>query len=544
MARSQSGYDFVIIGAGSAGCVMADYLSRDGQASVLVVEAGDVDWWPMVHMPAGMASLLLSGRYNWRFETVPQKHLNGRRIYIPQGKGIGGSSSINGMIYTRGSAADYDAWAQMGCTGWGFADVLPHFKEVEDNRVVDDDEFHGHDGPLQINNFNHVNELSHRFIEACVELGLPRSHDFNGARQEGAGLFSYTMRRAPRSLRWGPARAFLGPARKRANVTVLTRTRLTRIVVEKGRARAVELLDGRGQRRIVTATCEVVLSAGAFHSPAMLLASGIGPADELRATGIDVVHDVPGVGRNLQDHLDAGVLEHVTKPITYDGQDSTFGALRHGIEYLLRGTGPVNTTACEAAAYTYSRDGLTAPDLSMHFLPVWVLDHGRQTPPGHGMTLHNNHLRPYSRGSVTLASADPLERPLVDPNYLSDPADYAPMIECVRWGRRVFETRAFADVAGGPYLPGNNIQSDAEILDYIRAYAETDYHPVGSCKMGVDPMAVVDPRLRVHGVEGLRVADSSIMPNLTSSNTNAPTIMIGTKAAHMMRADHDASALV
>lgn len=524
-------YDYIIVGAGSAGCVLASELSRDPDTRVLVVEAGRRDWSPMIHMPAGIQSLIEGTAHNWAFRTVPQKHLNNRRVFIPQGKAIGGSSAINGMIYIRGSRQDYDRWAAEGCAGWGYDDVLPVFRRLEANTRLDD-EFHGTEGPLNVTDFTYLNPLTATFLEACDEIGIPRNADFNGVTQHGAGHFQYTVKDG---RRMSSARAFLHPARRsRPNLDVHANTLVSRIVLEHGRAVGIELVGDDRRASTIRAAREVIVSSGAFNSPKLLLLSGIGPADELRRAGVEVVHDLPGVGKGLQDHLDAASIWHASTKLTYDDAARFPHRYIHGARYLLFRSGPVTSSGCEAVAYTKSEAGLEEPDVSVHFLPAWVIDHGFTKPPGNGITLHNNNMRPVSRGEVRLASANPLDAPLIDPNFMADPADVRKMIACVRIGREIMESKAFRPYVSHPYAPLADVRTDAEIVEFVRRTAETDYHPVGSCRMGVHDLATVDPELKVRGVEGLRVVDASIMPWLIGGNTNAASIMIGAKGSDLI----------
>ncbi len=529
-------YDFIIIGAGSAGCVLASELSRNPETRVLVLEAGRRDWSPMIHMPAGIQSLIEGTSHNWAFRTVPQRHMNGRRLFAPQGKAIGGTSSINGMIYIRGSRQDYDGWARAGCTGWSYNDVLPVFKRLEANVRIHN-EYHGNDGPLNVADFTHINPLSRVFLDACKENGIPKNDDFNGQVQHGFGYFQYTVKDG---RRMSSARAFLHPAnRARRNLDVIPNIMVTKVVVERQHATGVEVVMNR-ERKVIRASREVVVSAGAFNSPKILLLSGIGPADELNEVGVPVVHDLSGVGKGLQDHLDAATIYKATTKLTYDDAGRFPQKYVHGARYLLFRSGPVTSSGCEAVAYAKSEPSLDQADISVHFLPAWVIDHGFTKMPGNGITLHNNNMRPFSRGEVRLASGNPEDAPLIDPNYMSDPRDLAKMIACVRIGREIMESRAFKPYVSGPYAPLPDIKTDEQILEYVRQSAETDYHPVGSCRMGVDGGATVDPQLRVRGLEGIRVIDSSIMPTLIGGNTNAASIMIGAKGASMIL-DRDAA---
>lgn len=533
--RMRKEYDYIIVGAGSAGCVLASELSRNPNTKVLIVEAGRRDWSPMIHMPAGIQSLIEGKTYNWAFRTAPQKHLNNRRMFIPQGKAIGGTSSINGMIYIRGSRQDYDRWAADGCTGWSYDDILPVYKRLEANTRLHD-EFHGNDGPLNVTDFTYLNPLTATFLEACDEIGIPRNKDFNGATQYGAGHFQYTVKDG---RRMSSARAFLHPARKsRSNLDVYANTLVSRIVVKHGRAVGIEFVGEDKRATTVRATREVIVSSGAFNSPKLLLLSGIGPADELKQAGVPVVHDLPGVGKGLQDHLDAAAIWHASTKLTYDDAARFPYRYIHGARYLLFRSGPVTSSGCEAVAYTKSEPGLEEPDVSVHFLPAWVIDHGFTKLPGNGITLHNNNMRPVSRGEVRLASDNPLDAPIIDPNFMAEPADVRKMIACVKIGREIMESKTFRPYVSRPYAPLEDVKTNDQIIEFVRQTAETDYHPVGSCRMGVDELATVDPRLKVRGLDGLRVVDSSIMPRLIGGNTNAASIMIGAKGSDLILEDN------
>lgn len=522
-------FDYIIVGGGSAGCVVANRLSANPQARVLLIEAGPRDWFPLLHVPGYMHQLLHS-RYMAHYHTVPQEHLNNRSCLIPQGHVLGGGSTINAMIYIRGNPEDYRIWRQLGNEGWDWEDVLPYFVAMENNdrhRGA----LHGTEGPLHVSDIPTPNETTLAFVEACVEAGIPRNPDFNGPVQEGVGIFQNT---AHRGRRWSAVRAFLDPIRGRRNLTVVTGTRTRKVLVQGGRAIGVEANDGGGALKTYHAQAEVIVSSGPIASPQLLLLSGIGPADELRAVDVKVVHDLPGVGKNFHDHIDIGTVFHCKKPVTYDHERHVLPMMKHGLRWLLNGTGPAATIGVEGCAYTCSDRSLTRPDISLHYLPIYILDFGRKVPPGHGMTLHNNNLRPKSRGEIKLASADPGDKPLVDPKYLSHPDDIGVLIHCVKWARRVMESKAMAAYYDGEMVPGKEVRTDAEIEAFVRQHAETDFHPVGGCKMGNDALAVVDNQLRVHGLQGLRVIDSSVMPNVTTGNTNAPTMMIAAKAADMI----------
>jgi len=517
-------YDYIIVGAGSAGCVLASRLTENPGNRVLLLEAGGRDWHPFIHMPAGLAKLIDLERINWAYETEPQPHLHGRRLYWPRGKVLGGSSSINAMCYCRGHRRDYDGWAAGGASGWSFDEVLPYFKWSEDQENGADD-FHGAGGPLSVQNLRHTNPLSAVFIEAAGQAGHPLTDDFNGPRQRGFGYYQVTQRDGRRA---STAAAFLRPVRERPNLTVSTHSHATRILLEQGRAAALEY---RRKGRALTARAgRIILAAGAINSPQLLMLSGIGPAAALRSIGIEPLHDLPGVGQNLQDHLDICTLVHCREKITYDQLNEFLVGLR----YLFGRKGPGSSNIAEAGGFVVSRQATDdRPDIQMHFVPAFLDDHGRNVLPGHGMTIHACVLRPESRGELTLASPDPFAQPRLQPNYLDSEYDLRLMLECVRLAREIFAQPAFGPYAGAELYPGVDVQADDAVLDFIRRRAETIYHPVGTCKMGVDGMAVVDPELTVRGLEGLSVVDASVMPTLVSGNTNAPTIMIAEKFAAM-----------
>lgn len=535
-------YTYIVVGAGAAGCVLANRLSADPSVSVLLLEAGGGDHSPLVRIPAGFSKVMGTG-VQWLFDTTPQRHLNDRTMFLPQGKVIGGSTSINAMLYVRGNRADYDGWRDAGNPGWGYDDLLPLFKLQEHNERLADD-YHGTGGPLNVADQVQTNPMSKAFVRAAQEAGIPYTADPNGARQEGVFFHQVTQRRARRE---SAATAFLRPVRNRRNLTVRTRANATRVLVRDGRAVGLEY-QHHGRPRTAYADGEVIVSAGAINSPRLLLLSGIGPADDLRALGIDVVADVPGVGRNLHDQLEVYVTAECAEPISYSGEDRWHRAAVHAVQYGLFRTGPATATITEAGAFLHSRDGLDSPDIQLHMLPAYVVweDYARtaQRMPGHGITVLACNVRPRSRGAVTLASADPAALPKVDPNYLDDPEDWTIAVAGFRWVRKVLAAPAFAPYLKDEQLPGAEVQTEEEIRDYIRRYGKTDYHPVGSCKMGTDELAVVDERLRVRGLDGLRVIDSSIMPAIISGNTQAPSMVIGEKGAAMVLADRAATAPV
>jgi choline dehydrogenase len=526
----EAGSDYIIVGSGSAGSVLANRLSARPEINVLLLEAGGSDNSFYVRMPAGIANL--SGpRFNWGYETAPQVAMKGRRMYWPRGRLLGGSSSVNAMVYMRGQSADYDHWRQLGNAGWSYDDVLPYFRKAERNERLRD-RFHGANGPLNVAERPYTNPLSHVFVEAAQQAGLPFNPDFNGSVQLGCGLFQVTQKNG---RRWSAASAYLHPVSARKNLTIVTKAQATRVLIEHGRAVGVEYARRR-KRRTARASQEVVLAAGAINSPQLLLLSGIGPADALRALGISVIHDLPGVGKNLQDHLNVNVVQRAKRGSALDGKNRGLAPVGVALEFLLYGTGPGTSNVAEAGAFAISALGAATPDIQYHFIPAQVVNHARTPMDGDGVTLHACCLRPQSRGEIRLASADPLEPPVMDPNYLAADGDLKVLVAGLRQGRDILATPAFRPWLGEERLPGPAVQSNAALEDFIRATAETEYHPVGTCRMGSDSMAVVDEQLRLRGVERLRVIDASIMPAIVSGNTNAPVIMIAEKGADMMLA--------
>ena len=525
--------DYIIVGGGSAGCVLAARLTEDPRIQVALLEAGPADKSVLIHCPAGLAVLAKTGQTNWQFSTVPQAGLNGRRGYQPRGKALGGSSSINVMIYTRGHPRDYDDWAAQGNPGWSFADVLPYFKRAEDNERGADD-FHGTGGPLHVMDLRSPNRFSPVFVDAAHQAGFPQTADFNGAEQEGVGLYQVTHKNGER---FSAAKAYLTPNLSRPNLQVITGAQATRILLEQKRAVGVEYVQG-GELRQLRAAREVLLCAGALQSPQLLLLSGIGAHAHLLEHGIAPLHELPGVGRNLHDHVD--VVQVVNAPQLTDLFGlSLGGALRvlKGIQQWRRQrSGMLTTNFAEAGGFIKSQASEPIPDLQLHFVIGKLVDHGRTTTFGHGYSCHVCLLRPKSRGSVTLASKDPLAAPLIDPGFLTERDDAERLIRGFKLMRSILLQPALAKFRGQELPALAAARTDLEIERYIRDHADTTYHPAGSCRMGPGPLDVVDARLQVHGLQGLRVVDASIMPSLVGGNTNAPVIMIAEKAADLIRA--------
>jgi len=524
-------FDYIIVGAGSAGCLLAERLSANPNTQVCLLEAGPADRSPLIHMPLGIALLSKSKTLNWAFQTQPQANLNGRRLFWPRGKTLGGSSSINAMVYIRGHRDDYDAWGQAVDPIWSYDNVLPLFKAMESNHRFGDDAFHGGQGELHVSDLQTHNPLSDAFVEAGEQAGFPRAVDFNGQTQEGVGPYQVTQYKG---RRWSSARAFLSKAIGRPNLQIITGARATRVIMEDRKAVGVTYSAG-GKLVDVRTRGEVILSGGSVNSPQLLMLSGIGDAEELKAFGIPVVVDLPAVGKNLQDHLDITLL-HLANDRSSIGIAVSFipRAVAGAFSYGLRGSGFLTSNVAEAGGFVKSKPSLDRPNLQFHFLPTLLRDHGRVTSFGYGYTLHICDLMPKSRGRIGLASADPLEDPFIDPAYLSAPEDMQTMIEAVKIGRKILSAPAMAAFSKTEVEPGPSAQSDADIAADIRRRAETIYHPVGTCRMGRDPESVVDPALRVRGVQGLRVVDASVMPTLVAGNTNAPTMMIAERAAELI----------
>src|SRR5690606_4040774 len=520
-------YDYIIVGGGPAGCVLANRLSEDASVKVLLLEAGGSDWNPLFHMPAGFAKMT-KGVASWGFETVPQKHLKNRVLRYTQAKVIGGGSSINAQIYTRGNAADYDLWAgEDGCTGWDYRHVLPYFKRAEDNQRFNDD-FHSYGGPLGVSMPSAPLPICDAYIRAGQELGIPYNPDFNGREQAGVGFYQLTQRNRRRS---SASLAYLSTIKDRKNLTVHMNAPVRTIELEKTRVTGVTLMSGE----VLRANREVIVSSGAIGSPKLLLQSGIGSADHLKKLGVNVKHDLPGVGENLQDHLDLFVIAECTGDHTYDGVAKLHRTLGAGLQYILLRSGPVASSLFETGGFWYADPDARSPDIQFHLGLGSGIEAGVEKLKNAGVTLNSAYLHPRSRGTVRLASSDPAAAPLIDPNYWSDPHDRKMSLEGLKIAREIMQQDALKPYVMAERLPGPKVVTDDDLFDYACANAKTDHHPVGTCKMGTDAMAVVDLDLKVRGLEGLRVCDSSVMPRVPSCNTNAPTIMIGEKGADIIR---------
>ncbi|MES2915191.1 MAG: choline dehydrogenase [Pseudomonadota bacterium] len=519
--------DYVIVGAGSAGCAMAYRLAEAGKR-VTVIEHGGSDAGPFIQMPGALSYPMNMGIYDWGFATEPEPHLGGRVLATPRGKVIGGSSSINGMVYVRGHARDFDTWAEMGADGWAYADVLPYFKRMEQSHGGSGPEFRGVDGPLHVSRGSRENPLFDAFIEAGRQAGYPVTQDYNGQQQEGFGPFEATIHKG---RRWSAANAYLKPAMAGGNVQI-ARGFARRVIMEGKRAVGVEV-DTRAGRQVIRAGREVILAASSINSPKLLMLSGIGPAAHLREHGVEVIADRPGVGANLQDHLEIYMQFAASQPITLYKYWNLWGKAWVGAQWLLAGTGPGASNQFEACAFIRSKAGVEYPDIQYHFLPIAVRYDGKAVAEGHGFQAHVGPMRSKSRGAVTLRSGNPTDAPVIRFNYMSDPSDWEDFRTSIRLTREIFGQEAFKPYLKSELQPGPGVETDDQLDDFLREHVESAYHPCGTARMGraSDPMAVVDPECRVIGVEGLRVADSSIFPQVTNGNLNGPSIMTGEKAA-------------
>jgi len=523
--------DYIIVGSGSAGSTMAYRLSENGRHSVLVIEFGGTDWGPFIQMPAALSYPMNMKMYDWGYKSEPEPHLENRQLATPRGKVIGGSSSINGMVYVRGHAKDFDHWEEQGAKGWGYKDVLPYFKRMEnwhDGGHGGDAEWRGHDGPLHVTRGPRENPLFHAFVDAGQQAGFQTTDDYNGEKQEGFGPMEQTVWKG---RRWSVANAYLRPALKRSNVR-LVRGLARKVVIENGKAVGVEV-EIRGKIQTIHATKEVILAAGSINSPQLLMLSGIGPAKQLAEHGIAVVADRAGVGQNLQDHLELYIQQASLQPITLYKYWNLISKAIIGARWLLTKMGLGASNQFESAAFLRSKSGIEYPDIQYHFIPIAVRYDGKVAAEGHGYQAHVGPMRSLSRGAVTLRSANPKDSPKIHFNYMSHPEDWEDFRNCIRFTREIFAQDAFKPYAGKEIQPGADLQSDEQLNAFIREHAESAFHPCGTARMGAgdDPMAVVDPECRVIGIQGLRVADSSIFPRITNGNLNAPSIMVGEKAS-------------
>ncbi len=521
-------FDFIIVGAGSAGCVLAHRLSADPANKVLLLEAGGKDWSPWLHIPVGYFKTMHNPAFDWCYLTEPDPGIAGRRLQWPRGKVLGGSSALNGLIYVRGQAEDYDRWAELGNPGWGFEDVLPYFKKSEDNQRGAD-QFHGTGGPQKVSDLRLRRPIAEHFVKAATEIGIPFNEDYNGVEQEGVAYFQQT---AYRGFRWSTAKSFLRPAKGRPNLEIVTRAQVTSLVLDGQRVSGINYRHG-GQIKTAHANAEVILSAGAINSPQILQCSGIGDPLQLQQAGVEVAHALEGVGKNLQDHLQIRLVFKTNQRTLNDELNNPLKRMLVGMQYLLTRSGPLTLAASQVAIFTRSSESVDRPDIQFHMQPLSADKPGDGVHPFSAFTASVCQLRPHSRGEVVIKSADPMTYPAIHPNYLSDERDCAVAVRGIKVARSIAAAPSLRDCITDEYVPGRQFQTDSELLDAARRHSQTIYHPVGTCKMGNDGSAVVDHQLRVHGIAGLRVVDASIMPEIVSGNTNAPTIMIAEKAADM-----------
>lgn len=522
-------FDFIVVGAGSAGCVVASRLCENPSHRVLLLEAGTRDWNPWIHIPVGYFKTMHNPATDWCYVTEPVPGLAGRQLQWPRGKVLGGSSSLNGLLYVRGQAEDYDRWAELGNPGWGYDEVLPYFRKSEDQERGED-RFHGIGGPQKVSDLRLRRPIAEKFIRAAAESGIPLNDDCNGATQEGVGYFQQS---AYRGFRWSTAKGFLRPALKRPNLKLVTKAHACRIIFRDKRAVGIEYRHG-GRVRTAQASAEIVLCAGAINSPQLLQCSGLGDPTLLESVGMPVVHALPGVGRNLQDHLQIRLVFKTRDRTLNDELNHVLKRAMVGMQYLLTRTGPLTLAASQVAVFTRSSPEVSRPDIQFHMQPLSAGRPGENTHAFSAFTSSVCQLRPWSRGEISIRSKDPLTYPEIQPNYLSDPRDCEVAVNSIKVARRISSAPSLRDSITDEFVPGRQYQSDEELLQAAREHSQTIYHPVGTCKMGNDPSSVVDSQLKVHGIGGLRVADASIMPEIVSGNTNAPTIMIGEKAADMV----------